>query len=191
MTSSATSTRRLSGPSPGEVHATGWIDQSTDRGRHVWRLAKSGTLGFSFGYLIPEGGAVKRADGVREIRKLDVFEVTATPAPMNNDTRVLSVKGLEDRDPEPPSHSEVERMLIDAGILTESEPVTADQYRRADTTFTGTTPNGNAETKSFYDSVRAETREHILRLLARADTEHKTVTSRKAAAPIQIAKFEC
>jgi HK97 family phage prohead protease len=67
----------------GEVVASGWVDQDTDRGRHVWRLAKSGTLGFSFGYLIPDGGAVKRADGVREIRKLDVFEITATAAPMN------------------------------------------------------------------------------------------------------------
>ena len=79
----------------GEVVASGWVDQSTDRGQHVWRLAKSGTLGFSFGYLIPDGGAVKRADGVREIRKLDVFEITATAAPMNPDTRVLATKALE------------------------------------------------------------------------------------------------
>jgi HK97 family phage prohead protease len=81
----------------GEVHASGWVDQDTDRGRHVWRLAKSGTLGFSFGYLIPDGGAVKRADGVREIRKLDVFEITATAAPMNPQTRVLSTKALEQK----------------------------------------------------------------------------------------------
>ena len=37
----------------GEVVASGWVDQSTDRGAHVWRLAKAQTLGFSFGYLIP------------------------------------------------------------------------------------------------------------------------------------------
>jgi hypothetical protein len=61
----------------GEAVASGQVDQDTDRGRHVWRLAKSQTLGFSFGYLIID--AVKRADGVREIRKLDVFEVSATP----------------------------------------------------------------------------------------------------------------
>lgn len=81
----------------GEVVASGWVDQDTDRGRHVWRLAKSGTLGFSFGYLIPDGGAVKRADGVREIHKLDVFEITATAAPMNPDTRVLATKALEQK----------------------------------------------------------------------------------------------
>ena len=42
--------------------------------------------------------AVKRADGVREIRELDVFEVSATPTPMNGDTRVLSTKALHDLD---------------------------------------------------------------------------------------------
>ena len=37
--------------------------------------SEAGVLGFSFGYLI--GDAVKRADGVREIRELDVFEISA------------------------------------------------------------------------------------------------------------------
>ena len=73
-----------------EVVASGWIDQATDRGAHAWRLVKSGTLGFSFGYLILD--AAKLADGVREIRELDVFEVSATPTPMNGDTRVLGWK---------------------------------------------------------------------------------------------------
>ena len=60
--------------------------------------ARSYTLGFSFGYLIPDGGSVKRADGVREIHRLDVFEVSAAPAPMNNGTRVLSTKALDEHD---------------------------------------------------------------------------------------------
>lgn len=75
----------------GEVVASGWVDQDTERGRETWRLAKSGTLGFSFGYLVTD--SVKRGD-IREIRKLDVFEVSATPAPMNNRTRVLSTKAV-------------------------------------------------------------------------------------------------
>ena len=50
----------------------------------MWRLAKTGALGFSFGYLI--GKAAKRADGVQVITELDVFEVSATPTPMNNQT---------------------------------------------------------------------------------------------------------
>ena len=76
----------------GEVHATGWIDQNTPNGEQAWRLVKSGTLGFSFGYLIPEGGASKNAHGGLNIDTLDVFEVTATPTPMNNDTRVTGWK---------------------------------------------------------------------------------------------------
>jgi hypothetical protein len=35
-----------------EVSVTGWVDRSTDRGAHVWRLIKSGVASFSFGYLI-------------------------------------------------------------------------------------------------------------------------------------------
>jgi HK97 family phage prohead protease len=78
----------------GEVIASGWIDQSTDRGAHVWRLAKSTTLGFSFGYIVT--ASTDRPDGGRTITGLDVFEVSATSAPMNNGTRVLAVKALDD-----------------------------------------------------------------------------------------------
>jgi hypothetical protein len=72
---------------------SGWIDQSTERGKEAWRLIKSGVLGFSFGYLILD--AVKRKDGVREIRALDVFEVSCTATPMNNSTQVLSWKSRD------------------------------------------------------------------------------------------------
>lgn len=70
------------------------MDLDTDRGRQVWRLMKRRSIGFSFAYMIID--AVKRADGVREIRKLDVFALTATPTPMNNGTRVLATKALDD-----------------------------------------------------------------------------------------------
>ena len=79
-----------------EVIAKGWVDQSTPRGQETWRLVKSGTLSFSFGYLIPDGGATKRAGGGLHIRAIDLYEVSAVPvAPSNNDTRVLSFKALE------------------------------------------------------------------------------------------------
>lgn len=75
-----------------EVHADGFIDQDVPRGAEAWRLVKSGVLGFSFGYLIPAGGAKKNAYGGRDISALDVFEVTATLTPMNPDTRVVGWK---------------------------------------------------------------------------------------------------
>lgn len=74
------------------VEVTGWIDQSIDAGAHAWRLVKMGTLGFSFGYLILQGS--KRKGGGRNIDELDVFEATATPTPMNNDTRIVGYKAM-------------------------------------------------------------------------------------------------
>lgn len=80
----------------GEVHVDGWVDLEAKVGAEVWRLIKSGVLGFSFGYLIPEGGASPNQFGGKDINELDVFEATATPTPMNNDTRVTGWKGLTD-----------------------------------------------------------------------------------------------
>jgi hypothetical protein len=68
-------------------------------GKEAWRSFKSRAIGFSFGYLIPDGGFTPRPGGGRLITALDVFEVTATPTPMNNDTRVLSTKGISAGDP--------------------------------------------------------------------------------------------
>lgn len=76
-----------------EVQVSGWIDQAIEAGAHAWRLVKAGTLGFSFGYLVLQG--TKRRGGGRNIDELDVCEATATPTPMNNDTRVLSYKAAK------------------------------------------------------------------------------------------------
>jgi HK97 family phage prohead protease len=86
----------------GEVIVQGWVDQSTEKGAETWRLVKSGTLSFSFGYLIPDGGATKRPGGRFHIKELDVFEISVVPvAPANNDTRVLGWKSAEDPEPTP------------------------------------------------------------------------------------------
>jgi hypothetical protein len=76
----------------GEVVATGQVDLSSDVGREAWRSFKSRTIGFSFGYLIL--AATERKGGGRAITELDVFEITATPTPMNNETRVLGTKSV-------------------------------------------------------------------------------------------------
>jgi hypothetical protein len=139
-------------------------------------------------YLIPKGGAAKRADGVREIHRLDVFEVTATPTPMNNGTRVLSTKAVEDDDnpDRVPTQAELERELIRLGIIT--APTTADQYRQADPVLTGQGPNGHGETKS-HDRIRTEERDRMCALLTAADAEagEKSIPTKS----VQIATFEC
>lgn len=76
----------------GEVHIDGFIDQETPQGAEAWRLVKSGTLGFSFGAMVANAGWTKNEHGGMNIESLDVFEVTATPTPMNTDTRVVSWK---------------------------------------------------------------------------------------------------
>ncbi len=75
----------------GEVVVAGEVDLESARGQEAWRSFKSRTLGFSFGYLVSK--STDRPGGGKAITELDVFEVSATPTPMNNDTRVLSTKG--------------------------------------------------------------------------------------------------
>jgi HK97 family phage prohead protease len=77
-----------------EVQVDGWMDRDTPRGKDAWRLAKSGTLGFSYGFLILK--SAERKGGGLHITELDIFEITATPIPANGDTRVLGWKSLEE-----------------------------------------------------------------------------------------------
>ena len=108
-----------------EVHAAGHVDLDTDRGRQVWRLMKAGSIGFSFGYLVPEGGAKARPGGGRRITQLDVFEITVTPGPMNPETRVLATKALDE-------HAAMKARFRDemyALLTAEPEPVATKSVR--------------------------------------------------------------
>jgi HK97 family phage prohead protease len=90
----------------GEVVAKGYVDheprpeQPDYHGPQAWRLVKSGTLSFSFGFLFdPNKDVTKLANGRYRVKNLDVFEISVIPVgPANNDTRVLSWKSAEDRD---------------------------------------------------------------------------------------------
>jgi HK97 family phage prohead protease len=107
-----------------EVVVKGWIDQSTDLGKETWRLVKSGTLSFSYGFLVPEGGATKRAgvDRGNHITQLDLFEISVVPiAPANNETRVLSFKSLEG---EPHEALRTLAAEIEAGAITSADITT-------------------------------------------------------------------
>jgi len=126
----------------GEVSVTGWVDQGAQLGADAWRLVKSGTLGFSFGYLITS--STKRADGGRHITGMDVFEVTASHAPMNGDTRVLGWKSADERDAVLIELQEVkdrldtlEKSLGGAGLdelLTRLEQALEDQKKSVEVT---------------------------------------------------------
>ncbi len=77
----------------GEVVVRGEIDQSVDAGAHAWRLAKSGVLGFSVGFMAEE---TKRKGGGLHLVPTDVFEITATVVPANTSTRILALKEADD-----------------------------------------------------------------------------------------------
>lgn len=84
---------------PASVHPTaaglvvaGEVDRSTDEGQQVWRTIKSGTAGFSIGYMA-KGRA--RKGGGRELTEIDLLEISATAKPMHPATRALSWKSAE------------------------------------------------------------------------------------------------
>jgi HK97 family phage prohead protease len=154
--------------SGGEVMVTGWIDQGTEVGKHAWRLVKSGTLGFSYGFL--PLAAKNREGGGKYISELDVFEITATPIPANAQTRVVAWKSAGHED-----ESEDESKL----------PVSDDDVQRAASEFVSSlmvhvTDNGeadNGEGKSI-ESRRA-----------RQDAKAKALIQEHM--PLRTKVFEC
>jgi len=107
----------------GEVFAKGWIDQSTERGAEAWRLVKTGTVGFSFGYMITQATPIK--GGGADISGLDVFEVSATMTPMNPDTRVVGYKSVEQEEEARALRAradEVEAELRTGGLKAQPRP---------------------------------------------------------------------
>lgn len=165
----------------GEVIVSAWIDRTVDRGQQVWRLVKSGTLGFSFGYLVVD--SVKRPNGDREIRGLDLFEISATATPMNRSTRVVDWKSTDEPEPDPEQlrrdleqqadmlrarSRELEREL---GL---EDPLVTSMRETARSWFTSQSRNGD-DTKTLTPTQLRAKSERIA----------------KQHAPIVISSFEC
>ena len=78
-----------------------WIDGSAPdpdalKAYRGMKKAK-GKMGLSIGYGIPEGGAEYVKDGgYWKLKELELYEISATPFPMNDLARVEDVKGLID-----------------------------------------------------------------------------------------------
>jgi len=64
--------------------------EESEKAREVWRLVRSGVVACSFGYLAE--ASREQSDGTRLLTKIDLFEVTLTPSPMNPETRVIDYK---------------------------------------------------------------------------------------------------
>jgi HK97 family phage prohead protease len=61
-----------------------------DLAREAWRSMRNGAMSLSIAYVVTADN--KRADGVRELHGIDLFEVSIVPGPANPDTRVISMK---------------------------------------------------------------------------------------------------
>ena len=116
------------------------LDRS-DIARDAWDLVKDNVVSLSFGYLTT--APVKRADGIQELREIDLFEISLTPAPSNPDTRILSFKSTEPDEPElerrpvfSPEHERIRtqwrdqmlNLLSDAGPV---DPIEREEKRQA------------------------------------------------------------
>lgn len=73
--------------------------ENSEVARDAWRLMKDNAVSLSFGFLTTD--SFEREDGVQELREIDLFEISITPAPANSDTRILSVKSAESTEPAP------------------------------------------------------------------------------------------
>jgi HK97 family phage prohead protease len=73
------------------LYVEGKLDiHTSDVAREAWRSMKNGAMSLSIGYLVTADN--KREDGVRELRGIDLFEVSIVPHPASPDTRVLEMK---------------------------------------------------------------------------------------------------
>jgi HK97 family phage prohead protease len=76
------------------LEVSGRVDLDTDLGLKVCKSLKANRLGLSFGYMVKESRELE--DRGRELLALDVYEISATPSPANDRTRLLSTKSVED-----------------------------------------------------------------------------------------------
>ena len=58
--------------------------------KEAWRSMKAHRVALSFGFVVTD--QFKRSDGIRELREIDLFEISVVPDPANQDTRFLSLK---------------------------------------------------------------------------------------------------
>ena len=116
----------------------------------------------------------KRADGARELRKIDIFEVSLTATPMNAGTHVTSWKSTEP-EPEPPSPEEL-RARSDAleRELGLEDPLVTSMREMGRGWFTSPSRNGD-DTKTLTPTQLRAKSDRIAREFA----------------PVVVASFEC
>lgn len=99
------------------LKVSGKLALKTARGAEAYELMKMGAItGLSIGYKVRDD-SWDRVTGVRTIKKADLFELSLVTIPMNDASRVSSVKTIEDFE----ALSDFERHLRDACGMSKTE----------------------------------------------------------------------
>jgi HK97 family phage prohead protease len=149
--------------------ATGEVDRSTDEGRQVWKMIKSGTAGFSIGYISEDR---PRKGGGRTLVEIDLLEITATSVPMHPATRALSWKSA--------GHADVPDLGLGGILGLDPRALDAKSLDPADRLITIAGPDGEAQIVRAGDPFWWEEQE----AKELAELERKSL-------PVEIASFEC
>jgi len=93
------------------LHVRGQLNLRTEAGRDAFEHVRAGDLnGLSIGFRIPKGGAsVDRKTGRRELREIDLAEISIVAMPAAKEARVRHVKHLD-------TMEELRTLLRDAGL---------------------------------------------------------------------------
>ena len=95
------------------LRVQGKFSLATRRGGEAYALAKDDALGLSIGYRIPNGGA-DYENGIRELKEIDLLEVSVVGLPASHTARITSVKSALSPDLQSPKA--VERALRELGM---------------------------------------------------------------------------
>lgn len=107
----------------------GQLTLGTNRGAEAYELAKDDALGLSIGYTIPQGGADYK-NGVRQLKQINLMEVSLVGLPASHTARITSVKSATQ--PDLSSPKEVERTLKALGFSgRQAKRFMAGGYRTA------------------------------------------------------------
>lgn len=77
------------------LNLKGQLTLEVEKAREAHALMKAGALALSIGYQVPAGGAVALGHG-RELRVVDLYEVSAVAVPANQKARITEVKSIRD-----------------------------------------------------------------------------------------------
>lgn len=138
------------------LEVTGHINLDVQKGREAYALAKQGVLtDFSIGYTV--GDYAIKEDGIRDLKEIELWEISLVGEPMNQLARVTDVKRatsfqdlpLAPRETEWDSTGAVERIRE----FTDSQEEPNEQYRRAFMWFNQEEPRNFTSYKLPYADV--------------------------------------